>query len=122
MKKQIRIRKALTLAAATLLFFLSCGKKDSSNPYPGSTDVVNSNTVSIYNMSFASKNISVAKGTTVTWTNDDDMQHTVTADDNSFTSPALKVGDTYTHTFDNIGTISYHCSFHTGMKGSVAVK
>jgi plastocyanin len=121
MKKQIRIKG--TLATITLLFFLSCGKKDSAaTPYPGSTGVVNSNTVSIYNMSFAAKNIAVTKGTTVTWTNDDDMQHTVTADDNSFTSPTLKIGDTYTHTFDNIGTIAYHCSIHSGMKGSVAVK
>jgi plastocyanin len=121
MKKQIRIKQVLTFTAVILLFFLSCSKK-SSTAYPDSTGVVNSNTVSIYNMSFASKNISVTAGTTVTWTNDDDMQHTVTADDNSFTSPTLQIGDTYTHTFNSIGTIGYHCSIHPGMKGSVAVK
>jgi len=105
----------------TLLLFLSCSKKSSvANPYPPGSG--NSNTVSISNMSFASSSISITKGTTVTWTNNDAMQHTVTADDNSFTSVKLNYGDTYSHMFSDAGTIAYHCTVHPSMTGTVEVK
>jgi plastocyanin len=106
----------------SLLLFLSCSKKSSvANPYPSGTGN-NGNTVTISNMSFASSSISVAKGTTVTWTNNDAMQHTVTADDNSFTSAKLNYGDTYSHMFSDAGTIAYHCTVHPSMTGTVEVK
>lgn len=73
-------------------------------------------------MAFAPSSTTVVKGTKVTWTNNDAMTHTVTADDNSFTSGNLNKGDTYSHTFGAAGTISYHCQIHPGMKASVAVK
>jgi len=114
------IRTVRILISITLLLFWSCSKKNSgTNNYSGPD---NSNTVSIYNMKFVSSNISINKTVTVTWTNDDAMQHTVTADDNSFTSGQLNMGDTYSHTFNNSGTINYHCAIHTSMKGSVVVK
>jgi amicyanin len=120
MKKQIRIRGILV--AVTTLLFLSCSKKDSTsnnnnNPPSGS----NSNKVSISNMKFVSSSITINKNITVTWTNVDAMPHTVTADDNSFTSDELNQNDTYSHTFTTDGTFDYHCAIHTGMKGTVVV-
>ena len=65
--------------------------------------------------------ITINKNVTVTWTNVDAMPHTVTADDNSFTSDELNQNDTYSHTFTTDGTFDYHCAIHTGMKGTVVV-
>src|SRR5258705_475257 len=68
-----------------------------------------------------SSSITIDKNVTVTWTNTDAMPHTVTADDNSFTSDELNQNDTYSHTFTTDGTFAYHCAIHTGMKGTVVV-
>ena len=61
-------------------------------------------------------------GTTVTWTNSDSTQHTVTADDGSFDSGVLAQGQTFSHTFDTAGTIAYHCTIHPNMQATVTVQ
>lgn len=65
----------------------------------------------------------VTPGTTVTWTNNDTMPHSVTADDNSFDSGTLLAGQTFSHTFDAVGTFSYYCTIHgrPSMSGAVQV-
>jgi hypothetical protein len=65
--------------------------------------------------------LTVAAGTTVTWTNEDWAPHTATAEDGSFDSGRLNQGDSFDQTFDEPGTFAYHCSFHPGMMGSVVV-
>ena len=57
----------------------------------------------------------------MTWTNDDSIPHTVTADDSSFDSSGLVQGKTFSFTFDKAGTFAYHCSIHTTMTGTVVV-
>ena len=110
------------MIACMVMLFMSCSKSSSS--YGSNTPPSNGNSdkVSIYNMAFAASGTTVTKGTTVTWTNNDNMTHTVTADDNSFTSGYLNKGDIFSHRFDSTGTFNYHCSVHTGMTGSVTVK
>jgi hypothetical protein len=78
--------------------------------------------VSIKNFSFNPQNITVVLGvnSTVTWTNNDNVTHTVTAFDNSF-SGSVSPHKTFTHTFTAAGVYSYHCSIHNFMKGSVTV-
>jgi plastocyanin len=71
---------------------------------------------------FMPMSLTVAVGTTVTWKFDDSTDHTVTADDQSFTSPALGKGKTYTHTFTTAGTVKYHCSIHPFMTATIIVK
>lgn len=73
-------------------------------------------------MRFVASATNVTVGTTVTWTNNDAMVHTVTADDNSFTSGNLNYGDTYAHTFSAAGTVAYHCKIHPAMTATVVVK
>ena len=73
-------------------------------------------------MSFSASAITVTKGTTVTWTNNDNMTHTVTADDNSFDSGNIGNGGTFSFTFKNTGSFAYHCNIHPSMTGSVTVK
>jgi plastocyanin len=79
-------------------------------------------TVEINNFMFMPMSLTVAVGGTVTWKFDDSTDHTVTADDKSFTSPALGKGKTYTHTFTTVGTVKYHCSIHPFMTATVIVK
>ncbi len=57
----------------------------------------------------------------MTWTNNEVVPHTVTADDGSFSSGDLSKGDTFTHTFETAGTVTYHCELHTNMKAEVIV-
>ena len=77
--------------------------------------------VAIQGFAFGPAAITVKPGTTVTWTQQDEDQHTVTANDGSFTSAALITGATYTHTFTAPGTYAYHCSIHPFMHGTVVV-
>jgi plastocyanin len=121
------------VAATTLMFFgVIAGCSDSSGSSPatatpapasgGSAAVPAGSQVEINNFAFAPATLTVSAGTSVTWKFDDSTQHTVTADDNSFTSAAMGGGQTYMHTFDTKGTLTYHCSIHPFMKGSVEVK
>ena len=78
--------------------------------------------VSIMDFAFSPEKITVKKGTTVTWTNNDSAKHTIKAD--SGTGPAsnlLANGDTYTYTYNEVGSFGYHCEPHPYMKGTVEV-
>ena len=79
--------------------------------------------VSIKNFAFAGNDITVAKGSTVTWTNNDSATHTVVAADAavSFVSDNLPTGATFQHVFDTPGTFPYICGIHPRMKGTITV-
>jgi len=64
----------------------------------------------------------IKPGTTVTWTNEDAMLHTVTAADGSFDSGFLEEGDTWSYTFEDIGEFEYFCLPHPWMKAKVIVE
>ena len=78
-------------------------------------------TVSIQDFSFNPGQITVAPGTTVTWTNQGPSPHTTTADDGSWDSGLLQQGEDFSFTFDKPGTYTYHCSIHPDMTASVKV-
>ena len=78
--------------------------------------------LTIENFNFTPADITVAVGTTVTWTNNDDVEHTVTASDNSFSSSSLETGTSYSFTFATAGTYSYFCAIHPFMTGRVTVQ
>jgi plastocyanin len=65
-------------------------------------------------MAFFPAVLTVKVGTTVKWTNSqvDKVDHTVNANDNSFSSPALKPGESYANLFTKPGTYLYFCSLH----------
>ncbi|HET9039142.1 MAG TPA: cupredoxin family copper-binding protein [Gemmatimonadales bacterium] len=78
--------------------------------------------VAITNFAYVPPTLSVASGTTVTWTNGDDVQHTVTADDgHSFESGLLGKGRAFQVTAPAPGTYTYHCALHPFMKGTLTV-
>lgn len=78
--------------------------------------------VKIDNFSFGPASLTVAPGTTVTWTNDDDVPHTVVSDDKAFRSKALDTGDKFSYTFTKPGTYNYFCSVHPKMTAKIVVQ
>ena len=78
--------------------------------------------VKIDNFSFTPATITVPAGTTVRWTNRDDIPHTVVNDDQKFQSKALDTDDQYSYTFTKPGTYGYFCSIHPKMTGKVVVQ
>ena len=81
----------------------------------------NQQTVSIRDFSFQPAQLSVEPGTTVTWTNEGNEPHTVTADNGLFDSGMLYPGDSYSVQFDGMGTLSYYCTLHPSMTGGITV-
>lgn len=79
--------------------------------------------VTINNFAFNQANLTVKKGTTVTWTNQDSTAHTVTETDgqNGPNSQDLNQGQSYSFTFTKTGTFEYDCSIHPYMKATVTV-
>lgn len=122
MKRKLFISTTLGLLTISLIVF-ACSKKNSADMATNNNNNNSTgNTVSISGFAFVAATTSVATGTTVTWTNNDSAPHTVTADDNSFSSVTLNKGDTYSRTFTAAGTFPYHCSIHPTMTASVVVR
>ncbi len=83
---------------------------------------VNGDAVSIENFAFVPPNVTVVSGTTVTWTNTDREQHTVSSDDgHTFESSAFGQGHTFQFTAGAPGTYTYTCRIHPFLHGTLTV-
>ena len=83
------------------------------------------NTIAIKNFAFVPTPLTVKSGTAITWTNEDSAPHTVVSDTGSpvpIVSDSLSTGASFTFTFTQPGTYTYHCSIHPSMKGTVVVQ
>jgi len=78
--------------------------------------------VSIDNFSFSPATITVKAGTQVTWTNHDDLPHTVTSEDQSFKSKTLDTDEKFSFTPSKAGTYTYFCTIHPKMTGKLVVE
>jgi plastocyanin len=78
--------------------------------------------VKIDNFSFGPQALTVQAGTTVNWTNRDDIPHTVVSPDKVFKSKVLDTDEKFSFTFDKPGEYSYFCSIHPKMTGKVVVQ
>jgi plastocyanin len=79
--------------------------------------------VSIDNFTFAPQTLTVKSGTSVSWTNKDDIPHGIAATNNSFArSKALDTDDSYSFTFTTPGTYQYFCYIHPHMTGTIVVQ
>jgi plastocyanin len=77
--------------------------------------------VNIKDFTFGPKSMTVKAGTVITWTNQDDIPHTVVSTTQKFRSSALDTGDKFTFTLSTPGTYNYFCSLHPQMTGTVVV-
>jgi plastocyanin len=78
--------------------------------------------VKIDNFSFGPSDLTVPVGTTVTWTNRDDIPHTVVSTDKVFKSKVLDTDEKFSFTFSKAGTYPYFCSIHPKMTGKIVVQ
>jgi plastocyanin len=124
-----RLVGPLLLVAAVAIIAAACsGTGPSAYGAPASTATTTTaaattatNAAAIKGFSFQPEVLKVKVGARVTWTNDDAVAHTVTADTNSFASGNLQPGGSFSFTFTRPGTYAYHCSIHPSMHGSVVV-
>jgi amicyanin len=80
-------------------------------------------TVSIDNFTFTPPTLTVKAGTTVTWSNKDDIPHGIASANGAFTkSKALDTDDSYSFTFTTPGTYQYFCYIHPHMTGTIVVE
>ncbi len=78
--------------------------------------------VNIDQFAFAPQSITVKAGTTVNWTNEDDVPRTVASSSKLFKSKALDTKDKFSFTFTTPGTYEYFCSLHPHMTGAIVVE
>jgi plastocyanin len=90
-------------------------------PLETESHTANANDVVMDNFGFAPAAASVSPGTTITWTNRDDVPHNVVSTDQKFKSPVLDTDERFSHRFDVPGTYDYFCSLHPKMTGHVVV-
>ena len=109
---------AAPLASAMWLFLAGTPSitANTAQPPPAAAEV------RIDNFSFAPQTLTVAVGTTVTWTNHDDIPHTVVSTDSVFKSKVRDTDETFSYTFDKAGTYPYYCTIHPKMTGKVVVQ
>lgn len=91
-------------------------------PTPTTAPTSTGNSVSIKNFAFSPVSLTVKVGTKVSWTNNDSVTHTVTADKGAFNSGPLTPGSTFSFTFTKAGTYSYHCNIHPSMMATIVVQ
>jgi plastocyanin len=107
MSKSIKAIFGISLTCALVFIFMlvpaACSSSSSTSP----------NTVTMSNLSFSPS---------VTWKNNDSVQHSVTSDTGLFDSGLFNAGGSYSHTFSTAGTYNYHCSIHAGMTGKIIVQ
>src|SRR4029077_293842 len=110
-KKNVRIAGVvMPVMTAMLLLFAGSSRVTASNQ-PSPTSVA----VKIDNFVFGQQAITLPVGTTVTWTNSDDIPHTAVSTDGIFKSKVMDTDEKFSYTFTKAGTYSYYCSVHPKM-------
>ena len=117
-KKNVRIAGVgMPVMIAMVLLFAGSSRVRASDQ-PSTANVA----IKIDNFVFGPQAITVPVGTTVTWTNSDDIPHTAVSTDGVFKSKVMDTDEKFSYTFTKAGTYSYFCSVHPKMTGQVVVK
>jgi plastocyanin len=125
-----RIPTALAVLALAAIPLFGCGGDDDEPASAAGTPAAESTpdkrkpaaagtTVKMVDNAFEPADIAVKVGDTVTWKNDGRLAHTATAE--GFDSGSIATGETYEWTAERAGTVSYVCTFHPGMEGTITV-
>jgi plastocyanin len=104
------------MIAMLLLLGGSSAVRASDQPSAASTEV------KIDNFSFGPQTLTVPVGTTVTWTNRDDIPHNIVSTDGVFKSKVRDTDEKFSYTFTKPGTYPYYCSVHPKMTGKIVVQ
>jgi plastocyanin len=119
-RKFVCIASLLAVVMVVMVLLLAASPNVTANTQQSATTAE----VKIDNFSFSPTTITVAVGTTVTWTNRDDIPHTVVSSDDSkaLKSKVMDTDEKFSFTFTKPGTFPYFCSVHPKMTGTVVVK
>lgn len=112
--KIVSFQAAILVSAGLMMTTVSVTTKAAVAPAAAS--------VEIDNFSFNKPVLTVDAGTTVTWTNGDDIPHTVVSTSGAFKSKVLDTGERFSFTFAKPGQFGYFCSLHPHMTGKIVVK
>jgi plastocyanin len=118
---------ACALVSAGLLV-AGCGSDDGDSggkaePAPSSSTAGGAVAITIKDIKFDPKTVTVKAGQKITWTNEDGIAHNVTAEEGAdFKSSNLSKGDTFDFTPTSAGTIKYVCTIHPGQDGEITVQ
>ena len=112
---------SVTVLVAVVLGIAALGAK---NPVVAAQQKPQNAEVKIDNFSFGPGSLTISVGSTVTWTNRDDIPHTVVSSDDPrvFKSKVLDTDEKFSFTFIKAGTYAYFCSIHPKMTGKVVVQ
>jgi plastocyanin len=128
MKNKISTRSLIAIAVAALALLAAAtvhatvhanAAAQEKSPASAAVSVVE---VKIDNFSFGPTILTIPAGTTVTWTNRDDIPHTVVSTENAFKSKVLDTDEKFSFTFTKPGAYPYFCSVHPKMTGQIIVK
>jgi plastocyanin len=117
MMKKLSLAGVAVVLIATIVFLARASSVSVSAQQAAATP-----DVTIDNFSFGPTTLTVASGTKVTWTNRDDIPHTVVSTEGAFKSKAVDTDEKFSYTFAKPGTYSYFCSIHPKMTGKVVVQ
>jgi plastocyanin len=118
MRKQFAIVGLAVLALAVMVS-VPARPQVATGGQSGSVELA---AVSIDNFKFGPATLTLPVGSTVTWTNKDDVPHNVISNDKLFASPVLDTDEKFSYTFNKPGTFGYYCSIHPKMTAKVIVK
>jgi len=117
-KKNVRIAGVVMPVIIAMLLLVAGSARVTANDQPSAANVG----VKIDNFVFGPQAITVPVGTTVTWTNSDDIPHTAVSTDGVFKSKVMDTDEKFSYTFTKAGTYPYYCSVHPKMTGQIVVK
>jgi plastocyanin len=117
-----RLSAGIILLSSVFIISNSCNKDNTyGDSGGGGSKGPGANEVFIQNMAFNPVSKTVTVNSTITWTNKDGTDHTVTSNTGLFDSGTVKSNGTFSYTFNAEGTYSYHCTFHPTMTGTIQV-
>ena len=79
-------------------------------------------TIRISNFAFVPAELTVSRGDTVAWVNEDSFIHTTAADSAAWSSPEIAKGNQFVFVTSQVGRLSYHCEAHPVMRGEIVVQ
>lgn len=118
------MRRSVSVGVLVAVAVLGVGILGAKNSAVAAQQKAQSAEVKIDNFSFGPASLTVSVGSTVTWTNRDDIPHTVVSTDDPkvFKSKVLDTDEKFSFTFAKAGTYAYFCSVHPKMTGKVIVQ
>jgi plastocyanin len=116
--KNVWIAGFATPVMITMLLLFAGSPRVTANDQPSGANAE----VKIDNFVFGPDTLTVPVGATVTWTNKDDIPHTVVSTDGVFKSKVRDTDEKFSYTFTKAGTYPYYCSVHPKMTGKILVQ